>query len=126
PALPAVACHLWQGGRVRPVGGGGLHQALGHGSSNGGTRAGPAAGPRPGQPAGGREEARAIAKKGAKLWGGRFRRGLLPELERFSSSIAIDYELYPYDIAGSVAHARRLPPPVVGWRAGRAGTAAGL
>jgi argininosuccinate lyase len=32
----------------------------------------------------------------------------LPELERFSSSLAVDYELYPYDIAGSVAHARGL------------------
>jgi argininosuccinate lyase len=46
--------------------------------------------------------------KGAKLWGGRFERGLLPELERFSSSLAVDYELYPYDIEGSVAHARGL------------------
>ncbi|HET7338858.1 MAG TPA: argininosuccinate lyase [Candidatus Dormibacteraeota bacterium] len=43
-----------------------------------------------------------------KLWGGRFERGLLPELERFASSLAVDYELYPYDIAGSVAHARGL------------------
>lgn len=42
------------------------------------------------------------------MWGGRFHRGLLPELERFSSSLAVDYELYPYDIAGSVAHARGL------------------
>jgi len=42
------------------------------------------------------------------LWGGRFRRGLLPELERFSSSIEMDFELYPYDIAGSIAHARGL------------------
>jgi len=33
---------------------------------------------------------------------------MLPELERFSSSLAIDYELYPYDLAGSVAHARGL------------------
>ena len=33
---------------------------------------------------------------------------MLPELERFSSSLEIDYELYPYDIAGSVAHARGL------------------
>ncbi len=33
---------------------------------------------------------------------------MLPELERFSSSIAIDYELYPYDVAGSIAHARGL------------------
>ena len=33
---------------------------------------------------------------------------MLPELERFSSSLTVDYELYPYDIAGSVAHARGL------------------
>jgi argininosuccinate lyase len=33
---------------------------------------------------------------------------MLPELERFSSSLTIDYELYPYDIAGSIAHARGL------------------
>jgi len=33
---------------------------------------------------------------------------MLPELERFSSSLAVDYELYPYDIAGSVAYARGL------------------
>src|SRR2546421_7918814 len=43
-----------------------------------------------------------------KMWGGRFERGLLPELERFSSSLVLDYELYPFDIAGSVAHARGL------------------
>ena len=42
------------------------------------------------------------------MWGGRFTRGLLPELERFASSLAVDYELYPYDIAGSIAHARGL------------------
>ncbi|HSP10461.1 MAG TPA: argininosuccinate lyase [Candidatus Dormibacteraeota bacterium] len=50
----------------------------------------------------------ARAKHTAKLWGGRFSRGLLPELERFSSSLEIDFELYPYDIAGSIAHARGL------------------
>lgn len=33
---------------------------------------------------------------------------MLPELERFASSLALDYELYPYDIAGSIAHARGL------------------
>jgi argininosuccinate lyase len=33
---------------------------------------------------------------------------MLPELERFSSSLETDYELYPYDIAGSIAHARGL------------------
>ncbi len=33
---------------------------------------------------------------------------MLPELERFSSSLEVDFELYPYDIAGSIAHARGL------------------
>jgi argininosuccinate lyase len=33
---------------------------------------------------------------------------MLPELERFSSSLSVDYELYPYDIRGSVAHAHGL------------------
>ena len=42
------------------------------------------------------------------MWGGRFQRGLLPELERFSSSLSVDYELYHYDIEGSIAHARGL------------------
>ena len=42
------------------------------------------------------------------MWGGRFSRPLLPELERFASSLEVDFELYPYDIAGSVAHARGL------------------
>jgi argininosuccinate lyase len=42
------------------------------------------------------------------MWGGRFERGLLPQLELFSSSLTFDYELYPYDIQGSVAHARGL------------------
>jgi argininosuccinate lyase len=32
----------------------------------------------------------------------------LPELERFASSLELDYELYPYDIQGSIAHARGL------------------
>jgi argininosuccinate lyase len=42
------------------------------------------------------------------LWGGRFRKPLLPELERFSSSLEVDLELAPYDVAGSIAHARGL------------------
>ncbi|HKW58457.1 MAG TPA: argininosuccinate lyase [Candidatus Dormibacteraeota bacterium] len=42
------------------------------------------------------------------MWSGRFKGKLLPQLERFSSSLEVDYELYPYDIAGSVAHARGL------------------
>ncbi|HEX6547326.1 MAG TPA: argininosuccinate lyase [Candidatus Dormibacteraeota bacterium] len=43
-----------------------------------------------------------------KLWGGRFKKGLLAELEAFSSSLELDYELYPFDIDGSIAHARGL------------------
>ena len=42
------------------------------------------------------------------MWGGRFERRLLLELERFSSSLDADFELYPFDIAGSLAHARGL------------------
>ena len=42
------------------------------------------------------------------MWGARFRGRLLPELERFSSSLEVDFELFPYDIAGSIAHARGL------------------
>jgi argininosuccinate lyase len=42
------------------------------------------------------------------LWGGRFASRLLPELERFSSSLDADFELYAFDIAGSIAHARGL------------------
>jgi argininosuccinate lyase len=45
---------------------------------------------------------------GGKLWGARFRKPLHPDLERFSSSLEIDFELYPFDIAGSIAHARGL------------------
>ncbi len=48
------------------------------------------------------------APKAKKLWSGRFTGKLLPELERFSSSLEVDFELYPFDIAGSVAHARGL------------------
>ena len=42
------------------------------------------------------------------LYGGRFAEGLLPELERFSSSVAVDRRLAPFDVAGSIAHARGL------------------
>src|SRR5438876_4346448 len=45
---------------------------------------------------------------GKKLWSGRFSGPMLPELERFASSLEMDYELYPYDVAGSLAHARGL------------------
>ena len=77
---------------------------MGYGCAHLGARPGPAARPRAGQPARRREEADAIGK----LWGGRFQKGLHPELERFSSSLETDFELYPFDIAGSIAHARGL------------------
>src|SRR3989442_2207398 len=107
-ALPARARHLWQRRRVRPVSIRRLHQAVGDGAAHGGARPGTAACTRPGQAARRRQEAHAIAKKAGKLCGGRFKRPLLPELERFSSSLAIDYELYPYDIGGTLANARGL------------------
>jgi argininosuccinate lyase len=42
------------------------------------------------------------------LYSGRFAERLLPELERFSSSLAVDVRLAPFDVAGSIAHARSL------------------
>jgi argininosuccinate lyase len=43
-----------------------------------------------------------------KLYSGRFQEGLLPELERFASSLHVDVELAPFDVLGSLAHARGL------------------
>jgi argininosuccinate lyase len=42
------------------------------------------------------------------LWGGRFAGGPSPELTELSRSTHFDWELAPYDIAGSKAHARAL------------------
>jgi argininosuccinate lyase len=42
------------------------------------------------------------------MWGGRFKKPLLPELDRFQSSLDVDVELAPYDLMGSLAHARGL------------------
>lgn len=43
-----------------------------------------------------------------KLWKGRFQSSNNPLMERFSSSIAYDKELYKEDILGSLAHAKML------------------
>ena len=43
-----------------------------------------------------------------KLWAGRFRMPLDPEVERFSSSLPIDRRLFHYDIHGSIAHTQTL------------------
>ena len=44
----------------------------------------------------------------AKLWGGRFEKPTNPLVELYTSSIAEDIGLVPYDIAASIAHARML------------------
>jgi argininosuccinate lyase len=43
-----------------------------------------------------------------KLWSGRFDKEMAPEVERFTSSIHFDRQLYAYDIEGSIAHVRML------------------
>jgi argininosuccinate lyase len=42
------------------------------------------------------------------LWGGRFSGGPSPELQRLSRSTHFDWQLAPYDLAGSRAHAKAL------------------
>jgi argininosuccinate lyase len=44
----------------------------------------------------------------SKLWGGRFDKQTNPLVEAYTSSIAEDAALIPFDIAGSIAHARML------------------
>jgi argininosuccinate lyase len=48
------------------------------------------------------------AESAGALWGGRFSDGPSPELTRLSKSTHFDWQLAPYDIAGSKAHARAL------------------
>src|SRR3989338_6616828 len=43
-----------------------------------------------------------------KLWGGRFTGGMHPDVEAFSSSLALDSRLWEADLTGSLAHARML------------------
>ena len=47
-------------------------------------------------------------KAGGSLWGGRFVDGPAPELVALSRSTHFDWQLAPYDLAGSRAHARAL------------------
>src|SRR3989442_4317470 len=49
----------------------------------------------------------------SKLWAGRFRGKTDPQVETFTSSLAIDRRLYRHDIAGSIAHGRTLDRPAV-------------
>jgi len=43
-----------------------------------------------------------------KMWGGRFTKRTDPRVERFTSSIGVDYRLARYDVEGSIAHAKML------------------
>ncbi len=45
---------------------------------------------------------------GKKAWGGRFSTETHKQVEAFTASIDFDRRLAPYDIAGSIAHARML------------------
>src|ERR1700690_1609131 len=47
------------------------------------------------------------AKK-TKPWGGRFTEATNKLVEQFTASVPYDWRLYPYDIAGSIAHATML------------------
>ena len=46
--------------------------------------------------------------KPTKLWGGRFTKRTDPLVERYTSSIGVDYRLARYDVIGSIAHAKML------------------
>ena len=46
--------------------------------------------------------------KSKKPWGGRFKKDTDRRVESFTSSLAYDRRLYPYDLAGRVVHARML------------------
>jgi len=46
--------------------------------------------------------------RAAKAWAGRFDEPTAAIVEAFTSSLAVDRHLYPYDIAGSIAHVRAL------------------
>ncbi len=43
-----------------------------------------------------------------KLWGGRFSKKTKQEVDEFNASIAFDWQLWPYDITGSLAHVKML------------------
>jgi argininosuccinate lyase len=48
------------------------------------------------------------AVRAAKPWGGRFTEATNRHVEEYTASIPYDWRLYPYDIAGSIAHATML------------------
>jgi argininosuccinate lyase len=55
------------------------------------------------------DDARAAGQSApGSLWGARFADGPSPELAALSRSTHVDWQLYPYDLAGSRAHAKAL------------------
>ena len=48
------------------------------------------------------------ADGGPKLWGGRFKKPLDPEMEKFNASIGYDKVMWSADIDGSIAYAKAL------------------
>ena len=50
--------------------------------------------------------------KEAKLWGGRFEKGVTPAVEKFGQSVSYDWKLYKHDLMGSRAHATMLAKQV--------------
>ncbi|MGH8442475.1 MAG: argininosuccinate lyase [Nevskiaceae bacterium] len=61
-----------------------------------------------------------------KLWGGRFDQLTDLLVETFTESVSVDWRLYPYDIEGSIAHARMRAKVGVLTRAEATKIAAGL
>ena len=55
-----------------------------------------------------RSKAQKKPARSAKLWGGRFTEATNALVEEYTASIPYDWRLYPYDIAGSIAHAAML------------------
>ena len=49
-----------------------------------------------------------MKKKAQQPWSGRFRQAVDARVQQFTASVAFDRRLAPYDIAGSLAHARML------------------
>ncbi|OGW61322.1 MAG: argininosuccinate lyase [Nitrospirae bacterium RBG_16_64_22] len=49
-----------------------------------------------------------VGRKPRKPWGGRFAERTDPLVEAYTQSVSFDHRLAPYDIAGSIAHAKML------------------
>ncbi|MBI5397042.1 MAG: argininosuccinate lyase, partial [Verrucomicrobia bacterium] len=49
-----------------------------------------------------------MATKNQPTWGGRFAASPAQAVQRFTESVSFDHRLAPYDIAGSIAHAKML------------------